>query len=195
MWRATAHHGVPVAVLARGHASGAGRSSRAASRCATRVAAGRVTTRERRGIRFPRWSDSCWSQRRWRCSARRVLQRRRSTRPAGPRRSWRDRRVTTTLRTHAQPRDARCPTATGMRPCTHRSTLSRAPHDVEADLKDWIQTLVGEGEGTGIPTPQNKIAFLVRRDDTDLALLWYVSDGSGGWLRDSYTACASAVQS
>ncbi len=68
-------------------------------------------------------------------------------------------------------------------------------HDVEADLKQWIQTLVGEGEGTGIPTPDNKIAFLVRNDGTDLVLLWYVSDGSGGWLRDSYTACASAVQS
>lgn len=68
-------------------------------------------------------------------------------------------------------------------------------HAVEADLKEWIESLVGGGEGTGIPTPQNKIAFLVRRDDTDLALLWYVSDGSGGWLRVGYTACASALQS
>jgi len=65
--------------------------------------------------------------------------------------------------------------------------------DVSADLDKWISTLVGQGEGHGIPTPPNKIAFLVTGDDTDLALLWYVSDGNGGWLRAGYTACASAL--
>jgi hypothetical protein len=65
--------------------------------------------------------------------------------------------------------------------------------DVSADVDGWIRTLLGQGEAHGIPTPQNQIAYLVSRGDTDLALLWYVSDGSGGWLRDGYTACASAL--
>jgi len=65
--------------------------------------------------------------------------------------------------------------------------------NVEQDLQAWIQQLVGQGEGQGIPTPENRIAFRVTRDQTDIALLWYVSDGDGGWLRDGYTACQSAL--
>jgi hypothetical protein len=67
--------------------------------------------------------------------------------------------------------------------------------DVNRDVEQWISNLVGQGEAHGIPTPSNKLGFLVTRDDADLALLWYVSDGSGGWLRDGYSACASALLS
>lgn len=65
--------------------------------------------------------------------------------------------------------------------------------DPQTDVEQWSNTLVGGGKATGIPTPQNKLAYLISVDGTDLALLWYVSDGAAGWLRDGYTACASAL--
>ena len=67
--------------------------------------------------------------------------------------------------------------------------------DVSGDVQRWAEDLVGGGQTSGIPTPQGKIAFLVTRDRNDLALLWYAADKSGAWLRDSYTACASALVS
>jgi len=65
--------------------------------------------------------------------------------------------------------------------------------DIETDVNGWAQALVGGGATSGIPTPPNAIAFLVRRDGSDLALLWYRSDGAGGWIRDRYVACQSAL--
>lgn len=66
-------------------------------------------------------------------------------------------------------------------------------NDVETDVNGWAQTLVGGGATSGIPTPPNAIAFLVRRGGSDLALLWYRSDGGSGWIRDRYVACESAL--
>ena len=66
-------------------------------------------------------------------------------------------------------------------------------HDVETDVDGWAQALVGGDATSGIPTPPNAIAFLVRRGGTDLALLWYRSDRAGGWIRDRSVACMSAL--
>ena len=66
-------------------------------------------------------------------------------------------------------------------------------NDVETDVNSWAQALVGGGSTSGIPTPPNTIAFLVRRDGRDLALLWYRSDGAGGWIRNRYVACEWAL--
>jgi hypothetical protein len=65
---------------------------------------------------------------------------------------------------------------------------------VDASLQRWIAGLFGSGEGRGIPTPEGNIAFLVTRDGRDLGLLWYHSDGQGGWLKKSYVACEWAVK-
>jgi len=67
--------------------------------------------------------------------------------------------------------------------------------DVESDVEDWLHEIGGAGEAAGIPTLQDRIAFLVSRDRTDVALLWYVTDGHGGWLRASYVACQSELNS
>jgi hypothetical protein len=66
--------------------------------------------------------------------------------------------------------------------------------DVDTDVKNWLREIGGAGDATGLPTPQDKIAFLASRDGSDVALLWYVTDGHGGWLRDSYVGCESALK-
>jgi hypothetical protein len=66
--------------------------------------------------------------------------------------------------------------------------------DVETDVEDWLREIGGAGDAAGIPTPHDMIAFLVSRDGSDVALLWYVTDGHGGWLRDSYDGCESALK-
>ena len=38
------------------------------------------------------------------------------------------------------------------------------------------------------------LTILVTRDENDVALLRYVSDGNGGWLRDGYAARTSALR-
>ncbi|MFI5392098.1 MAG: hypothetical protein ACHQY1_00015 [Myxococcota bacterium] len=65
--------------------------------------------------------------------------------------------------------------------------------DVDADLQSWIGELFGSGEGRGIPTPPDTIAFAVTSDGHDLGLLFYQSDGQGGWLKKSYVACQAAL--
>ena len=66
--------------------------------------------------------------------------------------------------------------------------------DVESDVEDWLHQIGGAGEAAGIPTPHGRIAFLVSSEGSDVALLWYLADGQGGWLRDSYVACESALE-
>jgi hypothetical protein len=65
--------------------------------------------------------------------------------------------------------------------------------DVESDVEDWLDEIGGAGQAAGIPTPHGRIAFLVSSEGSDVALLWYVSDGHDGWLRESYVACQSAL--
>ena len=67
-------------------------------------------------------------------------------------------------------------------------------NDVETDVDSWAQALVGGADAmSGIPTPPNTIAFLVRRDGRDLALLWYRTDGADRWIRSRYVACEWAL--
>jgi hypothetical protein len=66
--------------------------------------------------------------------------------------------------------------------------------DVSADVERWADELVGGGDETGLPGPQNMLGYLVVRDGRELALLRYTADGQGGWLRSGYTACQSALR-
>ena len=67
--------------------------------------------------------------------------------------------------------------------------------DAQADAEDWLRAIGGTGDVAvaTIPTPYGTIAFLATNDGNDVALFMYETDGEGGWLRSSYTACQSEL--
>jgi hypothetical protein len=62
-------------------------------------------------------------------------------------------------------------------------------------MERWMQNLAGGGEASRIRSGSRRfLTILVTRDENDVALLRYVSDGNGGWLRDGYAARTSALR-
>jgi hypothetical protein len=71
---------------------------------------------------------------------------------------------------------------------------ARGVEHVDVDAANWLHAIAGEGHIVPLPTPKGEVAFALQRGGKPLAVVWYIADGHGGWLREHYRACSSATE-